>query len=59
MSPPRFIHPKEKNVYELNSDEDLFLGRSAKVSTIFHLCYILFPSWKLTFAMASIGMFLF
>jgi hypothetical protein len=59
MMPPRPIHSKEREVYELNNDEDFSPSHNAKTSTIFHLSYILFPSYKLIFAMASIGMFLF
>jgi len=35
------------------------LGRSAKAGVIFHFSYILFLGYKLTFAMASIGTFIF
>ncbi len=59
MPPPRPIHPKEREVYELNSDKDFSLGCNAKANAIFHLFYILFHGCKLTFVMASIGMFLF
>lgn len=59
MPPPRPIHPKETEVYELSSDENFSSGHNVKVGTIFHLCYILFLGWKLTFAMATIHMFLF
>ncbi len=59
MLPPRPIHSKEREVYELNNDEDFSPGHNAKTSTIFHLSYILFISYKLIFAMVSIGMFLF
>jgi hypothetical protein len=59
MLPPRPIHPKEKKVYELCSDEGFSSSRSVKVGTIFHLSYILFLGCKLTFAMTSIGMFFF
>jgi hypothetical protein len=55
----RPIRPKEKEVYELSTNENFSLGCNVKASIILHLSYILFPSWKLTFAMATIGMFLF
>jgi hypothetical protein len=57
--PPRSIHPKEREVYELNSNEDFLSSCNAKAGTIFHISYILFFSYKLTFTTASIGMFLF
>jgi hypothetical protein len=59
MPPPRPIRPKEREVYELSSDEDFLSSCSVKACTILHLSYILFPSYKLTFAMASIRMFFF
>jgi hypothetical protein len=57
MSPLRPIHLKEKDVYELSSDEDFLLSHTVKASIIFHLSYILFHGCKLTFAMVGIGMF--
>ncbi len=59
MPPPGPIHPKEREVYELSSDENFSLGHSAKTNIILHLFYILFDGYKLTFAMANINMFLF
>jgi len=59
MPLPRPIHPKENKVYELSNDENLSLGRSAKIGIIFHLSYILFLGCKLTFVMESIGTFHF
>jgi hypothetical protein len=43
MPPPRPIHPKEKEVYELSSDEKISSGRNVKASRILRLSYILFP----------------
>jgi hypothetical protein len=57
MLPPRPKHPKEKEVYDLSNDEKFSSDRNVKASTILHLSYILFLGWKLTFAMATIGMF--
>jgi hypothetical protein len=35
MMPPRPVHPKERKVYELSSNENFSLGRSAKVGIFF------------------------
>jgi hypothetical protein len=60
MTPPRPIHLKEeKEVYRLSSNENFSSSHNVKAGTIFHLSYILFPGWNLTFVMATIGMFLF
>ncbi len=54
MPPPRPIYPKEREIYELNNNEDFLSGRSAKAGIIFHLFYIWFPSCKSMFALTSI-----
>jgi len=49
MPPPRPIHPKEREVYELNSDEDFLLGHNAKVVQFFisPTFYFKAASWHL------------
>jgi hypothetical protein len=37
MLPPRPIHPKERELYELNNDENFLLDCSVEANTIFHL----------------------
>lgn len=57
MLPPRLIHPKERELYERSNNEDFLPCHNAKIGTIFHLFYILFHGYKLTFTMAIIGIF--
>ncbi len=46
MPPPRPIHPKEREVYELSNDEDFLSSHNAKACIISHLSYILFFGYK-------------